>query len=198
MKNLVLLAVVVAVAGLGCKSTRVERVDVDEAYDLSGRWNDIDSQDVAKTMIGDVLSRPWLEGFQSEKGRKPAVVVGGVINRSDEHIATETFLNDIEREFINSGRVRSIAGNTFRDKLRQEVRGQQTHASEETAKRMAQEIGADFMLTGTINTILDTEGGRQVKFYQVDLTLINVETHEKVWIGTEKKKKVVSRRRFGL
>lgn len=198
MKKLVLLAVVVAVAGLGCKSTRVERVDVDEAYDLSGRWNDIDSQDVAKTMISDVLSRPWLENFRSEEGRKPAVVVGGVINRSDEHIATETFLNDIEREFINSGTVRSIAGDTFREKLRQEVRGQQTHASEETAKRMAQEIGADFMLTGTINTILDTEGGRQVKFYQVDLTLINVETHEKVWIGTEKKKKVVSRRRFGL
>ena len=55
------------------------------------------------------------------------------------------------------------------------------------------EIGADLMLTGTITSIVDQEGGDQVVYYQVDLELTDIQSHRKVWIGDKKIKKFVSK-----
>ena len=59
---------------------------------------------------------------------------------------------------------------------------------------MGHEIGADFMLKGSINTILDTEGKTQVRYYQIDLTLISMADNRKVWVGQKKIKKLVKQR----
>jgi PBP1b-binding outer membrane lipoprotein LpoB len=63
---------------------------------------------------------------------------------------------------------------------------------------MGRELGADYMMTGEINTIEDREGGDQVVFYQTDLTLTNIETNEKVWIGNKKIKKFIGRGKFKM
>ena len=46
----------------GC-STTVERVETDKTIDLSGAWNDTDSQLVSAEMMKDVLNRAWLDRF---------------------------------------------------------------------------------------------------------------------------------------
>ena len=48
------------------------------------------------------------------------------------------------------------------------------------------------MLHGAIKTITDQEECKQVVFYQTDLELINIESMEKVWIGTKKIKKGIA------
>ena len=55
-------------------------------------------------------------------------------------------------------------------------------------------MGADFMLQGTINSIVDSYKKEQVVYYQVDLELTNLETNEVVWMGDKKIKKQVSDR----
>ena len=172
-------------------SKRVTRVDETEQIDLSGRWNDVDSRLVAAEMVNDGLSRPWLQDFVQEEGKKPAIIVGLVKNRSSEHIATETFINDIEREFINSGKVRLVQGGEFREELRAEKADQQNNASLETVKRFGRELGADFILQGSVNSITDSNSKTKVVYYQVDMELTNIETNEKVWIGSKKIKKVI-------
>ena len=172
-------------------ATRVERIGVEEVRDLSGEWNDTDSRLVAEAMVRDVLSRPWLTEFQQRTGRRPAVIVGTIRNLSHEHINVTTFINDIERELINSGKVDFVAAPHERGELRAERKDQELNASEETRKPMGQELGADFMLQGDISTIIDREGKRQVRYYQVDLTLIDLATNRKVWIGQKKIKKYV-------
>jgi hypothetical protein len=47
------------------------------------------------------------------------------------------------------------------------------------------------MLQGVVNSIVDTARRRKVVFYQVDLELSDIETAEKVWIGSKKIKKFV-------
>ena len=42
------------------------------------------------------------------------------------------------------------------------------------------------------------EGGKQVLFYQTDLVLTDIETNEKIWLGQEKIKKFVERKRTAL
>ena len=192
----VMAAVAVLALVAGCTTTRtVQRVSVDEVRDLSGRWNDTDSRLVAEEMVSDVLRRPWLTDFKMSAGRKPVVIVGTMRNLSSEHIEMGTFVKDIERELINSGVVRFVASSTERSEVRTERLDQQSHATEETAKRLAAETGADYMLKGGIKTVIDAVSGQQVKFYQIDMELIHVENNEKVWIGSKKIKKVVRQAR---
>lgn len=190
-----ILILAAVTAATGCK-TKVDRVAVDETIDLSGRWNDTDAQLVSAEMIGDLSNRPWVEQYTAEHGKKPVVIVGTVRNKSSEHIETETFTKDLERELINSGRVTFVANPMERGELRQERKEQQTWSREETQKRLAAETGADYMLQGSIKTIIDQEGKEQVKFYQVDLELVHLETNEKAWIGTKKIKKLVKKPRM--
>lgn len=189
----VLMLLVIAVAAAGC-ATKVERIAPEEVKDLSGQWNDTDSRLVSEEMIGDVLSRGWLADFTRTQGREPAVIVGGIRNLSHEHINVRTFVNDMERALINSGKVEFVASSDERQDIRAERRDQDMHASEETRSPMGRERGADYMLKGDISTILDTEGKRQVRYYQVDLNLISLADNRKVWVGQKKIKKYVTGR----
>jgi uncharacterized protein (TIGR02722 family) len=196
MKLFIAAAVCLSVAlGLTSCATapKVTREDVSEQIDLSGNWNDVDSQLVSKEMVQDVLSRSWVSDFQAKKNAKPRVIVGAVLNKSMEHISTEPFIKDLERELINSGRIGFVATKEQRGEVREERADQSVNARADTAKSMGQEYGADFMLKGQINSIEDMAGNKAVKYYQVDLELIDMLSNEKVWIGQKKIKKFVKR-----
>ncbi|HEU0189599.1 MAG TPA: penicillin-binding protein activator LpoB [Gallionella sp.] len=188
----VLIALALLMVASGC-STEVTRMDASEVKDLSGAWNDTDSQLVSEEMIKDVLSRPWFGEFTRTQKRPPAVIVGEVANLSHEHINVNTFVADMERALINSDKVQFVASSTERQEIRGERKDQDLNASEDTRKPMGQEKGADFMLKGTINTIIDASGKTQLRFYQVDMTLISLADNRKVWVGQKKIKKLVER-----
>lgn len=193
-QRLLTLAVVSVIALTSGCGTKVKRVAADETMDLSGRWNDTDSQLVSKEMIADIGTRPWIEEYTSKYGKKPVVIVGTIRNKSSEHIETETFTKDLERELINNGRVTFVANKIERGELREERTEQQTWSTEETQKRLAAETGADYMLQGGIKTIIDQEGKESVKFYQVDMEMVHLESNEKVWMGSKKIKKYVKKK----
>jgi hypothetical protein len=177
----------------GCGSSKtVERVDPNTTIDLSGEWNDTDSRLVAEEMISDMLARPWLGEFKGRTGKTPVVIVGTVRNRSSEHIPTSAFIKNLERELTNSGKVDFVASREEREEIRDERADQQDFASPETMKRFQQETGANYMLIGDITSIVDQEGGDKVKYYQVNLELVDIETNRKAWLGEKKIKKFVS------
>ncbi|MCB9357344.1 MAG: penicillin-binding protein activator LpoB [Calditrichaeota bacterium] len=193
----ILLLAAASVSLISCSSgKKVSRIDVEETVDLSGNWNDTDSRLVADEMISDAMTRPWLNNFVRDTGKNPAVIVGNIRNLSDEHVAVGTFLGDIERAFVNGGQVRVVASKDEREGVREEREDQQANASLETMKEFGLELGADYMLIGTLNKILDQEGKEKVAFYQVDLTLTDMESNEKVWIGQKKIKKYIARKNY--
>jgi uncharacterized protein (TIGR02722 family) len=186
-----LLGLMLCMALISCNKKSVTRVDPSQQIDLSGRWNDTDSRLVAEEMISDAMNRRWLANFQAKHNRQPVIIVGLISNKSSEHIASETFIRDMERQFVNSGIIRIVQNSVFREKLREERADQQEFASPESQKRWGRELGADFMIFGTINSIIDKEGKRQVRFYQINLDLTDIETNEMVWVGDKKIKKYV-------
>jgi uncharacterized protein (TIGR02722 family) len=181
-------------AGCGGTGKEVTRLEADAPVDLSGRWNDTDSRLVAEAMIQDCMNHPWLARHQTDpkKSDRPVVIVGVIRNKSMEHIPIDTFISDIERSFIKDGRVRVVADAGDRGDIRAERDAMQGNVTAETLKRFGRELGADYVMMGEINQIVDEEGGEKVLFYQTDLELIDVESNEKVWIGDKKIKKLVS------
>ncbi|MFW5959537.1 MAG: penicillin-binding protein activator LpoB [Chitinivibrionales bacterium] len=177
----------------GCGGKKVTRIDSESTTDLSGKWNDTDSRKVAKAMVQDCLSKPWMQRYSGDN-YVPRIIVGIIRNKSHEHIDTETFTKDIERELLNSGKVEFVASKEERVQLRQEKADQMAgNASPATRKEAGMEAGADIMLYGSVKTIFDPEGGEVVQFYQVDLELVEVESNRKLWIGSKKIKKHVKR-----
>ncbi|HEV7164719.1 MAG TPA: penicillin-binding protein activator LpoB [Gammaproteobacteria bacterium] len=195
MKNsgTILSAACIALLLTGCSSMpQVQRVSSDQVTDISGYWNDTDANLTAQTLIGQVLGDPWLGQFEGANGGKqPTVIVGDIRNLSSEHISTSTFVDDMQRELINSGKVQFVASSAQRGDVRSERQDQDVNATSATQSAMGQEIGADFMMQGTINTIIDAAGTTSAKYYQVDLRLINMHNNVIAWVGQQKIKKLV-------
>jgi uncharacterized protein (TIGR02722 family) len=190
-----LLVLTVVLLGGCAQETKVTRVDSEVVTDLSGRWNDTDSRMVAESMVKEALGYQWLNNFSSSKHRQPVVVVGTILNSSHEHINVNTFVADLERELTNSQKVTFVAGKGDREELRTERKEQAMYALEETQKSPGKEIGADYMMKGSIATILDEAEGTKAVFYQVDLQMVDLESNAKVWFGQKKIKKVVEKKR---
>ena len=172
----------------------VNRNNPNETIDLSGRWNDSDSRLVSEEMIGDLLTSAWIPRYLKANDKRPVVVVGLVENKSHEHINSETFIKDVEKAIIRDGNIRLVVAGEKRNELRKERAEQQDYASPETTKKWGKELGADFILQGTINSIVDSYKKQKVVTYQIDLQLTNIETNEVVWMGDKKIKKQISDR----
>jgi uncharacterized protein (TIGR02722 family) len=179
-------------------STTVTRGSLEAPVDLSGRWNDTDSRSTAEALIKDVLDRPWSQRFTQVMGRTPVVVVGTVLNRTHEPLNTQTFVKDLERALMRSGRVQFVANAEQRQEVGQERLDQAQHARTDTAKPTGQESGADFMLQGTINILVDELNSTRAVFYQVDLELLDIASNVKIWQGQRKVKKLVERSKTTL
>jgi len=200
MRKFFIVILTFALVGVfsSCSNRKVSRVNSNEVIDLSGKWNDSDSQMVSAEMIGDLLSSKWLPIYENRHDKqRPVVVVGTVTNKSHEHINSETFIKDIERAMDKNGSLRLVQAGAKRQELRNERDGQNKgYTSPETAKKWGLELGADFILQGTINSIVDSYKKEKVIYYQVDLELTDLETNEVVWMGDKKIKKQVSDRAF--
>ena len=193
-RSLVLAVALVGLAGCGAE-TKVTRVDAGVVTDFSGRWNDTDSRIVAESMVKEALEYPWLGNFSQSKRRQPVVVVGTVLNNSHEHINVQTFVTDLELARTYCQKLTFVAGKNERDEVRTERKEQAMYAREDTQKAPGKEIGADYMMKGTIATILDEADGAKAMFYQVDLQMVDLESNAKVWFGQKKIKKVIEKKR---
>lgn len=191
MKAAILALSALVLLSAACGRT-VTRTDPDTVTDLSGWWNDTDARMVADSMVAICLDGRWLTDLTPEtRGDRPVIAVGTVLNRTTEHISTDVFMNEIERAFIESGSIDIIASRDERGEIRDERRDQQRFASAETAAEFGRELGADYVMTGTLDSIIDEYGDTRAVYYTVSLELIDVETIQKVWMGNLEIKKIV-------
>lgn len=191
-RNIIILSAIALMSLTFSCNRSVTRVDSNKEIDLSGRWNDTDSKLAAEELINEALKGPWLSNFlQENNGNRPVVITGFVENKSHEHIEAETFVKDLEKSFIRTQKVRLVQGGEKREAIRAERADQQTNASISTMKKWGLEVGADYMLQGVINSIVDSYKNQKVVYYQIDLELTHIQTNEIVWIGDKKIKKFV-------
>ena len=187
-----LVAAVMLLAGCASNPVSVDRVSADTVTDISGYWNDTDVRIVANSIVNDCVNAPAVGNYTRNNGRFPVVIVGSFRNDSDEHIDTSILAKKFEAALINSGKVDFVASSSERQDIRQERSEQQEWASEDTAKRLANETAADFMLIGSVKTIVDKVGGVSTRTYYVYAELIDVETNRKLWMGENSEiKKVI-------
>ena len=191
MKSKYTLLISLSLLLLTACSLNVSRIDPVDTPDISGSWNQTDSRLTAEEMIKQSLTEDWLANHVQQKGKKPTVIVGMVTNKSHEHIEAETFIKDLERTYITTSKVGLVQSGTKREEMRAEKADQQTNASVSTLKKFGLEKGADYILQGSINSIVDAHKRKKTVTYQINLELTDIQTNEIVWIGDKKISKLV-------
>ncbi|GHU26408.1 penicillin-binding protein activator LpoB [Spirochaetia bacterium] len=196
------MCVILVTIFTGCFTTLVSTAPVvsrvDSQTDLSGRWSDPDVEQVCRTLVSDCLGsinvNQAVNQYKSRNyGSKPAVLVGSFSNSSQEHIDTEIISTKMETALLNSGVLDFVSGGAFRAELRSERNDQQYNASEESAARLGKELGATFLLQGSVRTNFDRVGATEARTYYVSAQLTNIETNRILWKGEETIRKQITR-----
>lgn len=190
MKNPLLFFFLLLLLFSSCART-VSRVSPDQSIDLSGRWNDTDSRQVADKMINELLNSEKFKEYAKASGKKPAIIVGLVRNKTSEHINADTYIKKLELAIYNSGVAELVESDSFRDKLREERAQQQDFASTATISKWGEEVGADLMLFGEMTSETDVYNKERVVNYITTLFLTDMETNKRIWYGQEEIKKYI-------
>jgi len=192
-KTAAVLTVIFFILSSCSSTTDVKRVNPDRQVDLSGYWNDTDVRIVCNSLIKDCLNSPRVEQAIRAKRSTPTVIVGRFRNESSEHIDTAIISSTMETVIFNSGKMDFVAGGSVRDDIRAERQDQQSNASAATMAALRNETGADYMLTGTVRSIVDRESNRTVRTYFVTAELTDIETNMRMWMGQNNEiKKIVT------
>lgn len=184
-KKIILILASVLVAFSVSAKTKVQRVNEKKSLDVDGYWNDTDVKTVCSTLIEDCIESPRVAKFEKKNGRTPVVIIGKIKNESSERIDTSIVAKRLQTEILNSGVLEFVASKDERDELRDEKADQADHSSVETAKEIDNEQGADFMLQGSVKTIVQKDGKYTARTYDVTVTLIDIETNRIVWQGQD-------------
>lgn len=173
-------------------ATQPQVVRTDQAIDLSGEWNDVDADAVAKAMIEDCLSSPWIQEWRNaHEQRRPVVRLYPIKNKTAGYIDYRYFTKQIEQAFVRSGLVDVVSSREEADEVRDERADQAEHAGDDTAKSQGQELGSDFILSGWILTQDDSAGDQEVRAFLTSIEIIDTTTQRKAWVGQKRIKKLL-------
>lgn len=166
-----------AVMLVGCRATTRdispdEQLHYDETYDFS------DKKAIVDELVTSLASKPPL----CCRDGRPVIVIYGVANRTSEHIDTSGITDDIRQEILATQKARFV-NKTQRANIEEELGYQYGgNVSPETRMQRARQIGAQYMLTGTLRSIKKKQPDqvrfkrRTLQYYSLTLELTDLET----------------------
>lgn len=149
-----------------------EKVIYDEGYHFS------DKKAIVDDMVHSLLSNHPLVRATG----RPVLIVYGIANRTSEHISTSGISDDIRQALVQSGRVRMI-NETQRKNIEAETSYQYGgNVAAETRIQKAKQVGASYMLTGTLRSIRKKEEPQfrltkhTLQYYSLNMELTDIES----------------------
>lgn len=168
--------------------TSVETTTVD--------FGSTDLQTVAKKMVDGLLSFPPIVQLTAKK--RPVVFVDDLKNSTQEHIDTSSINNMIMTELIQSGKFRFVDMSAV-DNVRTQLRYQKESGliDPTTAVRVGKQIGAQFMIYGSISSIVKRDGRTTDIYYLVSMRMMNLQTGIVEWADQKQIRKTQTKGVFG-
>lgn len=165
--------------GTGCAAFRasVKETDPEQSEPLSAKYDQRDLLFLAEEMAKQIKSQP----FQGNSGTKPLVAELGIQNRTKTHLDTKALADTLTTKLMDGSSVRFV-NTSRRNELLREQGYQLANATEETRVKIGKQLGADYMLTGSL-TEIEKESPRQARvsekqdvFYQLTVEITDLET----------------------
>lgn len=185
-----LLALVVAMAGLaGCGGPTTRYGDAGAVETVNSDFGSTDLQMLAERMTGSMLQTPAVAG-----GNLPIVTVQELRNKTSEYIDTRAITNRMRAALQRSGRVRFATDSADMQRQREELERQQSDLYDpERRARGGRMVGAGLRLSGEITSIVKETKDVKDVYYQLFLSLTDVQTGIEEWSDTQDIRKTTRR-----
>ena len=150
--------------------------DPQAASKLTAKFDQHDLYDMAEQIMQDILDHPF-----PPAGTTPIVAPLGIANNTKSHLDMMALENTLTTKLLNTGRMQFI-NTARRDDLLKEQGFQITNCTDATKVQVGKQLGARYMLTGSI-TELGAATGKQVRvskkqdvYYQLTVEITDIET----------------------
>ena len=171
------LVVILLASLVGC-GVMTREIDPDEKVIYDEGYHFSDKKAIVGYMTKSLLGKyPLLRATD-----RPVLIVYGIANRTNEHISTSAISDDLRQALLETGRVRFI-NETQRANIEQESRYQYGgNVSAETRIAKARQVGAKYMLSGTLRSMEKKEPRqmrltkRTLMYYSLNLELTDIES----------------------
>jgi len=168
--------------------------DVNRENLLNDQWSETDMQVVVKALVDSMVAHPSIANAKTP----PVLMVTKLQNKTSEHIDTQSIMDMVRVELTNSGKVAFIDKEARQD-VSDEYDYQNTGmVSEESKKGPGGQTGADFIVNGRLDSIVQEVGKDKSVYYKLTLNLTNLKTTVITWTNQKQIRKTFKKKTIGL
>jgi uncharacterized protein (TIGR02722 family) len=161
---------------------------------MNDQWSETDMQVSVKTMVTSLVNHPAI----ANANKMPIVMVTNLQNKTSEHIETQSIMDMVRVELTNSGRV-AFVDKEAREDIANEYDYQNSGmVSDETKKSKGGQVGADFIINGRLDSIVQEVGKEKTVYYKLTLNLTNLKTGVIAWTNHKEIRKAYKKKSIGL
>ena len=184
-----LLIAAVAIAVAGCAKPKTRYGDAGGVETVTNEFGSTDLQMLAEQMTQSMLQTPVIEG-----GNLPIVTIQEVKNKTSEYIDTRAITNRMRSTLQKSRRVRFAVDNAEMQRPKEELERQGSELyDQEKAVRQGKMVGAGYRLSGEITSIVKETKNVKDVYYQLFLSLTDIQTGIEEWSETKDIRKTTER-----
>ena len=199
MKNILLI--VLMMTGLsvlsGCGPKAFVKGDYDDNVNeenlLNDKWSESDMQKVVRDLVASATNHYAITSAK----RPPLVMVTRLQNKTSEHIDTQSITDMVRVELMRGGKVQFV-DKAAREDIAEEIEYQKNNAASDSRKQGGQQAGADFILNGVLDSIVQQAGRDKSVYYKITMQMTNLKTGVMVWSDYKQIRKKFKKQRVGI
>ncbi len=168
--------------------------DVEKENLMNDQWSETDMQKSVQSMVASLAAHPVIANAKTP----PVVMVTQLQNKTSEHIDTQSIMDMVRVELMQTGKVTFIdkeARGDIADEYNYQNSGM---TSGETKKGPGGQVGADFIVNGRLDSIVQEVGKDKTVYYKMTLNLTNLKTSVITWTDHKQIRKAYKKKTIGL
>ncbi len=168
--------------------------DINKENLLNDQWSETDMQVNVKALVESMVAHASIANAK----KMPIVMVTNLQNKTSEHIDTQSVMDMVRVDLTNSGKVQFIDKEAREDISKEYDYQNSGMVSDETKKTPGGQIGADYIINGRLDSIVQEVGKDKSVYYKLTLNLTNLKTGVIAWTNYKQIRKVFKKKSIGL
>jgi penicillin-binding protein activator len=199
MKNLLVISILaIAATTISCGPKAFVKGKYDEDVNkenlLNDQWSETDMQNSVSAMVNSLVAHPTV----AQARKVPVVIVTNLQNKTSEHIDTQSIMDMVRVELTKTGKVAFLDKEARKD-IEEEYEYQNSGTvSQDTKKSRGEQVGADYMINGRMDSIVQEVGKDKTVYYKLTLNLTNIKTGMISWTDQKQMRKIYRKKTIGL
>jgi len=183
------LVIAAALVFAGCAGPKTRYGDAGSVETVTNQFGSTDLQMLAEQMTQSMLQAPVISS-----GNLPIVTTQEVKNKTSEYIDTRAITNRMRSTLQKSRRVRFAVDSAEMQRQKEELERQGSELyDQEKAVRQGKMVGAGYRLSGEITSIVKETKNVKDVYYQLFLSLTDIQTGIEEWSETKDIRKTTER-----